>query len=271
MADVYGAITDAALNRIVGFAHVRAPFLFNYVAPSLQVVLDADQNFAGLQDLWLTCAPVPDSPLPGVPKYRRMPPFQLPGIPIGLPYSIQIVDAKIDFHPGNEVVLPEELRPPLGGQGIALKAQLLFGLSCVPDGIVETLTRQQFGLTDTIPRFSVLPVTHLECFVLDLYATGQLAVRTTPQPGPYPLQQVRLEVDGIEIVDITPKGLEGAIECYLRAMLKGYVLPRLVLGLEDLVLRTLGITFTPHLTPALPNNPAAEQDELRVWLDLEVS
>ncbi|MGO1079607.1 hypothetical protein [Inquilinus sp. CA228] len=271
MADVYGAITDAALNWIVGFAHVRAPFLFNYVAPTVQAVLGPDQKMVGVQDLWLTCAPVPDSPLPGVPKYRRMPPFQLPGIPIGLPYSVQIVDAKIDFHPGDQVTLPEELLPPLRDQTLALRTQLLFGLACVPDGIVEVLTRQHFGFTDLRPQFSVLPVTELQCFVLDLYATGRLAVQSTAQPGPYPLQQIRLQVDGIEIVDITPKGLEGAVECYLRAILKGYVLPKLVLGLEELILRTLGITFTPHLTLGLPNNPAAEQNELRVWLDLEMS
>jgi hypothetical protein len=34
MADLYGAITDDAVNRIINFLHARAPYLFNYVAPS---------------------------------------------------------------------------------------------------------------------------------------------------------------------------------------------------------------------------------------------
>jgi hypothetical protein len=31
------------------------------------------------------------------------------------------------------------------------------------------------------------------------------------------------------------------------------------------------LTVTPHLAPGLPNNPAIEQNELRVWLDVDVN
>ena len=52
-------------------------------------------------------------------------------------------------------------------------------------------------------------------------------------------------------------------------MLKGVVLPELVLALQKIPIDTLGIkSVTPTLTPGLPNNPAIEQNELRVWLDL---
>lgn len=65
-----------------------------------------------MQDLWLTCSPVPDSPLAGVPKYTRVPAFRVPGVPIGLPYCVQIIDAKVDFYPGDILTLPDELLPP---------------------------------------------------------------------------------------------------------------------------------------------------------------
>lgn len=56
------------------------------------------------------------------------------------------------------------------------------------------------------------------------------------------------------------------------AMLKGYVLPETVLALQRLTVNTLGIkAVTPKLTPGLPNNPAIESNELRVWLDLAFS
>jgi hypothetical protein len=88
---------------------------------------------------------------------------------------------------------------------------------------------------------------------------------------PAPPEQIRMEVGGVEIVDISPKGLEEAIECYLIAMLKGYILPKLVLGLEPLVIKSLGLTATVQLTAGLPHNPAIEENELRVWLDVKIT
>jgi hypothetical protein len=273
MADVFGAVTDSALNWIVDFAHARAPFLFNYVAPSLRILTDANGNPTGTQDLWLVCAPVPDSPLgPNMPKYRRMSPFGVPGFPVKLPYSIQIVDATIDFYPGDQVTLPAELLPPLNAQAMALKISLLFGFPCTNTDLVSAIIQHQTAAMLFAPiRWPVLPVTDLLCFTVDVFATGRLAVQSTPTGAPYPLQNIRLIVDGLELVDIAPKGLEGAIECYLTAMLRNYVLPQLVLGLQNLVISTLGMTLTPHLTLNLPNNPAIEQNELRVWLDVDVT
>jgi hypothetical protein len=270
MADAFGAITDDAVNRIIGFAHARAPFLFNYVAPSMAFIRTDDLPFPTPIELWVTCAEVPDSPLAGVPKYTRLEPFQLPGIPLKLPYSIQMVSLHLDFHPVDILTVPDELLPPLREQSFALEALLDFGLACVPADLVNW--QQSFGAVFIEgPRLTVLPVTELDCFVLKIFVTGRLVVQATPQPGqPHPLEQIRLEVDGLEIVDIAPRGLEAAVECYLIAMLRGYVLPSLVLGLQSLVVKSLGLTMTPFLTQGLAHNPAIEENELRVWLDLDI-
>ena len=269
MADVYGAITDDAVNRIIGFVHARAPFLFNYVAPSLQVTTDAHGNMK-IQDLWLTCSDVPDSPLAGVPKYTRVAPFRVPPFPVGLPYCVQIIDAKIDFHPGDILTLPAELDFPLREQSFALMVLLNFGLACLPPSFADALAPGSGNVQ--VSQLPVLPVTQLLCFDLQIFAEGHLTVTTTPQPGvPVPLQQIHLEVDGLEILDLAPSGLEEAVECYLTAVLKGYLLPRFVLGLQDLAVKAVGLTFTPHLTPGLAHDPAIEQNELRVWLDLDLS
>jgi len=60
------------------------------------------------------------------------------------------------------------------------------------------------------------------------------------------------------------------VECYLIAMLKNYILPKLILSLEDLVVESLGITVTSKLTTGMPHNPAIEENELRIWLDVKV-
>jgi len=40
------------------------------------------------------------------------------------------------------------------------------------------------------------------------------------------------------------------------------------LGIWGLRFLLLTLAITPSLSPGLPNNPAVEQDELRVWLDV---
>jgi len=261
MADVFGSITDEALNRICGFTQVRAPFLFNYVAPS---IVDG-------VEIWLTCYDVPDSPLGNVPKYTRLSTFPVPGIPVALPYCVQIFDANIDFHPSDQITLPDELSPPLKDQAFGLRVQCQFGVACIPDDVAKLVADSRFNNPNQDERQPlVVPAKSLLCFVLTGFATGRLVVGAAPgTPGP--VEQIRVEVDGVEIVDITPRGLENAVECYLIAVLKGYVLPTLVLGLQSLVIKSLGFAATIQLTAGLPHNPAIEENELRVWLDVKVT
>ncbi len=224
MADLFGAVTDDVLNRIIDFTHARAPYLFNYVAPSIAYITNDQGQVVGAEELWVTCSPVPDPPA-NVPKYRRMDPFQLPQIPVKLPYSIQLIALTIDFHPSDALALPAELLPPLAVQHFALRASLEFGFACLPDDIVESVVKQRLQRAYYM-QLPVLPVTDFDCFLISIFATGHLSVdHVKPAGATKPVDEIRLVVDGIEIVDITPSGLEHMIECYLIAMLKGYVLP----------------------------------------------
>jgi hypothetical protein len=262
MADLYAAITDDAVNRIIGLLHVQAPYLFNYVAPSIKLQTDPQGNFTGIVDNWLTCSDVAPDPPAGIPRYRRIPPLQLPGVAVKLPYSIQLIEVKVDFHPSDQVTLPAELLPPLAEQRFAIQAVVEFGLACVPPAAVRVAGLGTFGGNVPVTQLPVLPVDSLTCFVVQIFAVGHLTVDPASQ-------QIRMEVDGLEILDVAPSGLEEAIECYLIAMLKAAILPGLVLALQTIPINTLGLTaVTPTLTAGLPNNPAIEQNELRVWLDL---
>ena len=85
-------------------------------------------------------------------------------------------------------------------------------------------------------------------------------------------------VDGLEIVDITPDGLENALECYLRILCRLVLMPRLRVPLEKFVLdlfqlpnagANVHLVPTP-ITPAVPHNPAIEDDQVKVFMDLVV-
>jgi hypothetical protein len=266
MADLYAAITDDTVNRIINLLHARVPFLFNYVAPSVRLRTNEAGQLMGFEELWLTCSEVVPVPPPGVPRYRRIPSFELPGIAVKLPCSIQLIDLNFDFHPSDTVTMPAELSPPLASQRFVIQAMIQFGLACVPPSVASTPRLQTYTHDIPITRLPVLPVESLTCFLIEIFVTGHLVVVETGTP---PTQQIKLEIDGLEIKDIAPSGLEQAVECYLVAMLKGAILPELVLALQTIPINTLGIgSVTPTLTRGLPHNPALEQNELRVWLDL---
>lgn len=282
MSDIYGAISDSAINRAVRFLMTWRPSLFNYVAPSQYPNFDQNEHFTGIEERWLVCSRV-NWP-PGVdhntfPRYTRRPPLKIPGVPGGgVPYCVQITDAKIDFQPSNEVILPPELSPPLDDQQFALWGQVSGGIGCPPDALIDALLNVQFythgkvlPLQDILNQMT-LDVLSLICFSLEVFVTGHLYTHVQPGTNNPPVTQIRVALDDVEVKDLLPSGLEDAVECYIRMAIRGYVLPELLLALEPIVVNTLGLkmTISPTLTPGLPHNPAVEQNELRLWLDVDI-
>ncbi|MDH3252892.1 MAG: hypothetical protein OEM41_08875, partial [Ignavibacteria bacterium] len=127
----------------------------------------------------------------------------------------------------------------------------------------------------------VLPTRELLCVCLELFAVGHLewgSVVGSQQ------QWLKPRIDGIEIVDLEPKALENSIECYLVNMLRLGILPRLMVPMEKMILditamlREQGmaigqqVTLQPSAVPGdVPNNPAIEQDQLKVFIKLTVT
>src|SRR5206468_578776 len=126
---------------------------------------------------------------------------------------------------------------------------------------------------------------------VDLYPGNTLAL--PPELDPIGSQQFALHLracfglDCLEIVDlvtVTPTNLEDMLECYLRVVLRLGVLPRLIVPMENLVLditrmlqdndTPIGqhVTLVPAAVPAdVPNNPAVEDDQLKVFFNLKVT
>ena len=279
MADIYGAITEAAINRAIRFLMIWRPALFNFVAPPQYPTFDKNGHFTGFGERWLVCRPV-NWP-PGVdhntfPRYTRQDPLKMPGVVGGgVPYCAQIVNAAIDLHPSNTIALPPEINPPLDVQRFAVWADVLCGLGCPVDALIDSLidahfsTHAKFTINPDLINQMTLDVESLICFSLQLFATGHLYAK--PGSSNPSVTEIRVALHDVEVSDITPAGLEEAAECYLRTYIRAYLLPKLVLALEPTINEALGLTFTPTLTSGLPNNPAIEKDELRVWLDVDVT
>ncbi|MCP3973011.1 MAG: hypothetical protein GY720_00795 [bacterium] len=113
-----------------------------------------------------------------------------------------------------------------------------------------------------------LPTEELTCFHLDLYAKAHAEVS-----GPEGAQTVARVIDGLEIVDIEPEGLENGLKCYIEAMLQYAIMPRLRILLPVFVFDLpLGLGWaTVKPATRLPNNPAIEEDQRKVFVDMEVA
>ncbi|HSV85052.1 MAG TPA: hypothetical protein VLH85_00660 [Levilinea sp.] len=312
--DIFGAVHENGINRVVRHIMRQRPSLFNYATPFFQQRSD------------LLCAPIQaDKKVfeAGNPLFTEEEPLPILGapVPIGVNFCVQLVDAQIDFHPGNVFTLPPELGS-LSVQRFALGIKACAGIDCPPRGMIEellpfierylvaaqmlavgkteeqvTLGRMPGVLTGAAaqytavtnafvprgerPRTVALPTRELACFCLELYAVGYFQWGKVPGSNQTWLKP-RLE--GLEIVDLEPKNMENALECYLSTVLRLGILPRLMLPLEKMVLditselREMGlnvgqqVNLEPSAVPAdVPNNPAVEEDQLKAFVKLTIT
>ncbi len=282
-SDLYGAINEEGINRVVKHMMRLRPSMFNYGTELVE------------QNPELLCHPIEADPVvfarnnPLITVESPLPVLGTNGL-VSLHYCVQLVDVGIDFHPNNALDLPKELTP-MAEQRFALGAKACVGLGCPDEDLVAYLERimgtlnppidvEQFipgaandervASTANVSRFRpkpfTIPVRRLLCFCMEVYAVGH--IETTKIGNKYVLAP---KLDNIEIVDLCPEGLENSVECYLELVLKLGLLPRVRVALEKIVLdqlKIVNIEIKP--TPGLPNNPAIENDELKVFIDMEV-
>ena len=293
LSDLYGAVNEEGINRVVRHVMRKRPSLFNY---GTQAVISNPR---------LRCAPIDAAPevlAYGNPLMTREDPLPILGTDgrFGLDFCAQLTEVKVDFHPGGAVSLPPELAP-LDAQRFAVSATACAGIGCPSDDwlrrLRELLTREKLNqlraarmaavgmmssyqpadrpkepnqLDDRQPKPppQPIPVDRLNCFCLSLFLEGHFEIG-----GSSALPELEALVDGVEIVDIAPRELEDSIECYLRLVLELGVLPQLTVAIQKLVLSVNENPDSPVPTidievpvgvPTIPHNPAVEQDELRL-------
>lgn len=266
---LYGALHEDGINRVAEHLMRQRPALFNY----------GTEDVAGDPDLW--CRPIEaaedvekfDNPLMTVE-----PPLPVLGTNYAVDFCLQIAAARIDFHPGT-ITLPDELDPPLAEQRFAGLVTVCAGLGCPPEKVVDGKSNKRVPPPRTErdkkkereeppkpPRTIVLPTDEMHCFCIDGVAVGHV-VRKGNDLG--------ARLDGFEIVDITPAGLEDSIECYITLLIKLALIPKLRVALETIVLNIPfvgGLSFSATPAPGIvPHNPAIEDDQVKAFIDVAVT
>ncbi len=259
--DIFGAIHEGGINRVVRHVMRQRPSLFNYASAG---ILERPER---------VCRPIDAHPVViarGNPLATPVQPIPILGSAYGLDFCAQFAVAEIDFSPGNVVTLPPQLNPPLAAQRFALHGAACAGLGCPAREVTRILPDRplQPGLTINRPRRTiVIPSEKLECFCLDLFMVADVDAITTA--GKW---QLLGKLDGLELVDLAPEGLENSIECYAKLFIQLVLLPQLAarpIELTQDLMGTATVTLLPSPTSAaIPNNPAIEDDQLKVFIDL---
>ncbi|MGE0360906.1 MAG: hypothetical protein AB7H93_06060 [Vicinamibacterales bacterium] len=267
--DLYAAVHEDGVNRAIRHLMRQRPSLFNYATA------DIAQN----RELWchrkidVTGDVVKfNQPLftivPPVPILGSVNPLVLTG------FCAQLVKAAIDFHPGKSIALPPQLAPPLKEQHFSLHFTVCAGLACASERELEQIPVGGAPAVELSPSL----VGHREdpkyppvvirgrplCFCLDVFVVGRFELIAGRLVG---------KVEGIEIVDITPDGLEANLECYLKMTVNVVLRQRLAIALDALALSfpLLGmgtVTLAPTGNPPVPFNPAIEDDQLKAFVTL---
>ncbi len=271
MSNLYGAIHEDAINRVVRWMGRYRPTVFNYGTAWV-----AQQPF---ERLCHKPEVIDDILTRGRPVISVEPPLPVPGTggAYGLNWCLQLTELEIDFEPTSVFALPAELGNKLAAQQFALHAQACFGLGCPPKWVLREFPppddrrqkdRPADAPQDQRPDSKVLPTDEMTCVCLDLFVTGHVV--TDHNSGAW---HVTFELDGLEIVDVGPDRLESLLECYAETVVRYAVLPRLALSFNALTvgipLNLGAVTVAPATSP--PHNPAVEDDQLKVFIDLGVT
>src|SRR4051795_3200168 len=260
--DVFLDVNEAAIRRLVRHFTLQRPSTVNIGSPAI------------VANPGLACSKIEAHPVVfqrGNPLVGAGPALPVAGTDFLIEYVVQLAAAEVDVSPGNVFALPPELNP-LGEQSIGAHARVCAGLGCPPEEIVKGLLDRPPANPDRVPpqRGPVeLPFRKLECFCLDLFVTGGAEFA-----GPSGDEHVVGRLGGIEIVDLTPTGLEDMIECYASLVVRLGVLPKLRVPVVRFVagIASVGtLTVEPTPAPRVPNNPALENDQIKVFLDVAVT
>ena len=283
---IFASVHENAINTVVKAVATQRPSLFNYGTPFF------------VQHPNLMCEKIVVHPKlpPSQPRVGAQPLLPVPGTNglFALEFCMQVTKLAIDFHKG-DIKLPPELGT-LQPQRFALAGRVCAAIACPPRGWLAEVGDAIAGTVRPIDPFAALrekerdnqavfrppsdtpkpmfpvPVDreHIHCFCLDLFATGRIRIVDNGF-GP----RLALELEGVEIVDIKPNGLEDSIECLVSATLQLGILPRLRIALDALTF-SLGAYATLVISPTptsanVPFNPDISKDRLSVFIDVAIS
>ncbi len=287
---IYGAVHEDGINLVLRHIMQQRPSYFNFATEFF--VKESER-------LCVPIEPAQSVEEAGNPLFRLVAPMLVldAPIPVGLNWCFQLTEARLDVHPLDEFGLPPEIGK-LPAQHLALKFAGCFGLGCLDDGaydqwipiqIEEALYKNASAppgdvpppgySTQSVEEIHVLETAEITCFCMEVFAVIRAEWWRFGEED-----YLTLHLAHLEIVDLEPDGLETIIECYVTALLRLSLLPRLTIGLRDLIfdltgpLHALGVakgkTAVLKPTPvsaSVPDNPALEDHQLKAFVDLAIT
>ncbi len=118
-----------------------------------------------------------------------------------------------------------------------------------------------------VPTTHVFPTRELSCFCLEALATGQGTLT-----GSAGNQTIGFKIDDLEVVDLTPDGIEKSFECYILLVLNQVILRTVNDAISNVLFRMIdfgelgSIKFTA--STGVSQNPAIEENQLKAFIDL---
>lgn len=266
--DLYAAVHEDGVNQVIRHIMRQRPSMFNY----------ATADVAGNGKLWCKEVEFTDDVTKyGNPIFSVEQPIPVLGAdspPVGLSFCAQLTRAELDFDPSNVVSLPPELTPLLQKQRFALYLSICGALGCPSaeeiDDITVLLPQDAIGhVEEPVPPVHIKG--RLNCFCLEVYVVGHFERASIGSE-----ESLIGKVDGIEIVDIEPDGLEENIECYIKTAVSLVLRQKLAIPLFTFFfsfplfgMGTVVLSSTPN--PPVPNNPAIEDDQIKAFITMTVT
>lgn len=304
-SDLYAAVHDGGINTIIKYIMRQRPSLFNYGTsivrsrPDLLCQpIEADPDVTQLITV-LPPIPLLDVDIPG---------SDIPSPNLYLDFVVQLTDLEIDFHPGNVFTTPPELtlgaqhlgfrakvcagmsciprdlrqKIPIDPAGSKMvRRTVRRGYSTAKAATMLDYTRYAlFDVPLAAGRFAkppqiFIPIKKMECFCLELFGIAHASFE-----GLAGNQQLVLKVDDLELVDIRPLGLENILECYMELLVDRVIMPQVSDVVSEIAFSLHELPPLPDstedlgsiqfsATTGLPNNPAIEEDQLKLFTELE--
>ncbi|HLH44507.1 MAG TPA: hypothetical protein VKV74_16060 [Bryobacteraceae bacterium] len=262
--DLFLAVHEDGVNLVVQHVMRQRPSWFNF----------ATADVANNPKLWCSQPQfTKDVVSHNNPIFHVEPPVPYIGAdspPASIGFCAQLTKALIDFHPGNKIALPAELHPPLPAQRFSFQFRICGGLECAPDEEVQVIPvgGTQASVTGAA-QGDGKPVTlrgRPDCFCLDVFVIGHFEHANGALLG---------KVDDIDTVDIKPDKLEDNFNCYVKTAANIILREKLAIALSALGLSfplfgLATVTLAPTPNPPVPNNPAIENDTLKVFITMAV-
>lgn len=226
---VFAGLHEDAVNKLLRAYQAARPKYFFYACPPLG-------SGTPSVDFWI------------------LPPLPVPGTNSGIPFSVRILRARVDFNPANAgLSLPSPLT--LGPDQFAVLLEIEVCFMCgllIAIRVPRETDRNKEGRPPAPRQDTGRP--HIECAKLSIWAVGHPNSTPNSSGG----RDIGLRVDHIVVKDVG--ALESLFECYFETMLNA-LLDAMRYPVERFALGAFGKL-------GLVDGPRIADNQLKVWADI---